>query len=104
MSYNFIQNISLGNLEQAGTIHPVSIENSKLLERTIQQRKRLAILLPVKYYSAYWASVISVFHRIHNQYNDEVNIGKYDYGQKILINDSAIASFSSLTPDGNLSV
>ena len=104
MSYNFIQNISLGNPEQAGTVHPISIENSRLLERTIQQRKRLAILLPVKYYSAYWASVISVFHRIHNKYNDEVNIGKYDYGQKILINDSAIASFSSLTPDGNLSV
>ncbi len=103
---NHFTKIYLGESEDndslKSSIHPIAIFNAELIEKAIDELNRIVIITPNKYYSAYWASVLSVFSRIKNKFNHESNIGKYAIGQKIIINDMAIASFYSLKDDGEL--
>jgi hypothetical protein len=101
---HFINNIALGNQSENSRIHPIALQNSELIEKTIGDLNRIVILIPNKYYAAYWASVLSIFSRIKRKFNDESNIGKYELGQKISINDRAIARFLSFNEDENLVV
>jgi len=101
---HFIDKISLGDQSDNSRIHPIALQNSQLIEKTIGDLNRIVIIIPNKYYSAYWASVLSIFSRIKKKFNDESNIGKYLFGQKIIINDLAIARFLSLNEDENLVV
>jgi len=103
---HFIDKISLGDQDQSDNsqIHQIALLNSELIEKTIGDLNRIVIIIPNKYYSAYWASVLSIFSRIKKKFNDESNIGKYEYGQKISINDRAIARFLSFNEDENLVV
>ena len=101
---HLINNIALGNQSENSRIHPIALQNSELIEKTIGDLNRIVILIPNKYYAAYWASVLSIFSRIKRKFNDESNIGKYELGQKISINDRAIARFLSFNEDENLVV
>ena len=68
---HFINNIALGNQSVNSRIHPIAVQNSELIEETIRGLNRIVILKPNKYYSAYWASVLSIFSRIKKKFNDE---------------------------------
>ena len=61
---HFIDKISLGDQSDNSRIHPIALQNSQLIEKTIDDLNRIVIITPNKYYAAYWASVLSIFSRI----------------------------------------
>ena len=104
----YLKNIYLGQKvfgdNPEDLIHLTAILNSELIEDTVKKNSRTVIILPKRYYSAYWAAILSVFKGIKEVYNDEINVEKYDIGQQLIINNTAIAEFLGLNQKGEIKV